>query len=98
MERSKKTLKRHGKSASSTSEGSPSPGKDKSSGSAQVAELDLDGLVSTTMQEVSVSSSIEGPELQKDNVLVCLSTRYSRNLQKNRLQPMASRRAVRMVC
>lgn len=95
-----KTLKRPGgKTTSSTSEGSPSTHtKDKSSSSTHVPELDLESLQSATVQEASASSSAEGPVIPKDNVLATLSARFSRNLNKNKLQPTASRRAVRMVC
>lgn len=66
--------------------------------SSAVPELDLESLQPTTAQEASASSSAEGPVLPKDNVLATLSARFSRNWAKNKLQPNASRRAVRVVC
>lgn len=89
---STKRFKRSGKSASSTSEGSVAHHKDK-----PTLELELESIQSTTVQEVSVSSSVEGPVLPEDSTLVCLSARFSRTLQKNKLQPSSTRRAVRMV-
>eukprot|EP01127_Copromyxa_protea_P011477 TRINITY_DN2883_c0_g1_i1.p1 TRINITY_DN2883_c0_g1~~TRINITY_DN2883_c0_g1_i1.p1 ORF type:complete len:1558 (-),score=280.57 TRINITY_DN2883_c0_g1_i1:34-4707(-) len=93
MERNHRKLRKPAKSAS-TSEGKAS--ESPSHRDRQVPELDLESIAST-VQEVSASSSVEGSVLPEDTVLARISARYSRNLHKAKLQPQASRRAVRII-
>jgi hypothetical protein len=89
----RKTLKKPGRSAS-TSEGGLKSDSSPGHKERMHVQLDLESLQST-LQEVS--SSVEGPVVQQDNVLARLSARFSRNMNKNKLQPSSSRRAVRIV-